>query len=336
MGKAGKILLWEHGFVNTGVYLLPWDIIKGGDAYMKVLVLNNDVMERSVIQQVLQHNGHEVVVADNSDNAMLTLQHGEIRFVIVERDTTDMEEKQFIKRLRDAKPPQYIYVLLIASRVQDTDITTPRGGADDYLHKPIVPLELKSRIHIGQRMLGLGDNLVNARGALDKTAMFDPLTKTLSESAFISLSRGELERARRGQAPLSLIALQVDNLDEITSKHGEEISNDVLVLLAQSIREKSRPYDGVGRYENNTFLLPLPGVIGQDAEKIAIRIIKGISNTDISLLDGTNMEVKLSAGVVSAQRISVSTEIDMLIEKAREAVALAKQDEGAQVQTIFI
>ncbi|HSM70460.1 MAG TPA: diguanylate cyclase [Anaerolineales bacterium] len=303
---------------------------------MKILVLNNDVMERSVIQQVLQHNGHEVVHADNSDNAMQILREGEIRFVIVERNTTDMEEKQFIKRLRSAEPPYYIYVLLIASKVQDTDITTPRGGADDYLHKPIVPLELKSRVHIGQRMLRLGDNLVNARGSAEKTAMFDPLTKTLNKAAFIILSRGELERARRGQAPLSLIALQVDNFNDIKEKYGEEISSDVLVLLAKSIREKSRPYDGVGRYKDDTFLLPLPGVIGQDAEKIAERIVKGMLNTDISTLDGTTIDLKLSTGIVSAQRISVSMEIETLIEKAIEAGARARQDGDNQVHTIFI
>jgi len=303
---------------------------------MKILVLNNDVMERSVIQQVLQPNGHEVVMAENSDEAMLILQEGEVRFVIVDRNTTDMEEKNFIKRLRAAEPPHYIYILLIASKVQDMDITTPRGGADDYLHKPIVPLELKSRVHIGQRMLGLGDNLINAKGSMEKTAMFDPLTRTLNEAAFITLSRGELERARRAQAPLSLIALQIDNVKDINENHGEEIANDVFALIAQAIREKSRPYDGVGRYMNNTFLIPLPGVIGQDAEKIAIRIIKGITNTNISLLDGTAVNLKLSTGIVSSLRITVSMEIEMLIDKAKEAAALSHKDGENQVHTIFL
>ena len=54
----------------------------------------------------------------------------------------------------------------------------------------------------------------------------------------------------------------------------------------KAIREKSRPYDGVGRYEADMFLIALPGVIGQDAEKIAERILKDILSTNISLLDG--------------------------------------------------
>jgi two-component system chemotaxis response regulator CheY len=218
---------------------------------MKILVLNNDVMERTIIQQVLQYNKHEIVIVGKSEAAMQLLREGDIRFVIADRATTDIDETEFIKHLRDSNPPYYIYILLIASKVGDTDVTTPSAGADDYLHKPIVPLELKSRVHIGERILGLGNDLVVAKDTLERMAMFDPLTKLLNQTAFLSLSRGELERARRNQAPLSLIALDIDNFKEIKEKHGDAIGNDVLTLVAQAIREKSRPYDSVGRYEDS-------------------------------------------------------------------------------------
>jgi len=303
---------------------------------MKVLVLNNDVMERTIIQQVLQYSKHEIIPAESSEAAMQLLQQGDIRFVIADRTNTDIDEKEFIKRLRDAQPPYYIYILLIASKVNDADITTPRAGADDYLRKPIVPLELKSRVLLGERMLDLGDNLVQAKDALEHTAMFDPLTRVLNQQAFLNLSHGELERARRNQAPLSLIALDIDNLNEIKEQHGEEIANDVLVLISQAIREKSRPYDGTGRYEDAMFLIPLPGVIGQDAEKIGQRILKGILGTDITFLDGTALKVNISVGVVSSTRITVNMEIDMLIEKAKELISAIKRNGGNQVETVFI
>ena len=303
---------------------------------MKILVLNNDMMERTVIQQVLQRNGHEIIPAENSDIGMHLLQQGEIRFVIADRATTDIDEKQFIKRVREAKPPYYIYILLIAMRVQDTDVTTPRMGADDYLHKPIVPIELKSRVYIGERILALGDNLAQAKGDSNNTALFDQLTNTLNQSAFLTLSRGELERARRAQSPLSLIALDIDNFKAINDKHGTDIGNDVLTVVSQSIREKSRPYDGVARYEDDMFLLILPGVIGQDAEKVAERILKGIYNISISLMDGTAVSVKLSAGIAAAMQITASTEIETLIQRATEAVRQAKREGGNQVYIVFL
>jgi CheY-like chemotaxis protein len=93
---------------------------------MKILVLNKDLMERTVIQQVLQPNGHEIIPAESSETAMQLRQEGDIRFIIADRGTTDIDETQFIQRLRQAQPPHSIYVLLITPKVQDTDLTTPR------------------------------------------------------------------------------------------------------------------------------------------------------------------------------------------------------------------
>ena len=303
---------------------------------MKVLVLNNDLMERSVIQQVLQSNKHEIISARDSAAAMQLLQEGDIRFVIADRATTDIDETQFIRRLREANPPFYIYVLLISSKTNDMDVTASRTGADDYLHKPVVPLELKSRLHIGERFLTLGDNLLQARDALDHMAMFNPLTNMLNAKAFLTLSKGELERARRNQAPLSLVALSINNFDEIVEKHGAEVGNDVLVLVSQAIREKSRPYDGVGHYEQALFLIPIPFVIGHDAEKIAARLFKGILHTDITLLDGTTVHLNTGVGVVSSSRITTTTEMETFIEKAKETLARIQRNGGNQAETIFI
>ena len=303
---------------------------------MKILVLSKDVAERNVIHQVVQLDGHEIISAENSDTAMQFLQEGDIRFVIADRVTTDMEEKQLIRQIRDAKPPYYIYILLLTSKVEESDITMPRSGADDFLHKPIVPIELKSRVQIGERILGLGDHLAQARDTLERVSMFDTLTSTLNQKAFLNFSRGELERARRGQTPLSLIALDIDHFQAINEKYGENIGNDVLSVVAQAIREKSRPYDGVGRYEADMFLIILPAVIGQDAEKIAERIIKGTLNTNITLLDGRELKVGVSAGVVSTMRITVATEIDGMIGQAVEAVAHAKREGGNQSHLVFV
>jgi two-component system chemotaxis response regulator CheY len=302
---------------------------------MKILVLNKDLAERTAIQQVVQQNGHEIVSAENSDEAMQLLQEGDIRFVIADRLTTDIDEKQFIQSVRDAKPPYYIYILLLTARVEDTD-ASGLVGVDDYLHKPIVPVELTSRVRIGQRILGLGDHLAQAKDTLERIAMFDTLTGTLNQKAFLHFSGGELERARRGQTPLSLIALDIDSFKAINDKYGYNIGNDVLAVIAKAIREKSRPYDGVGRYEADTFMIILPGVIGQDAEKIAERIIKGILNTEISLLDGREIKVGMSAGIVSTMRITVSTEIEGLIQHAIESVAHAKADGGNQSHLVFV
>jgi diguanylate cyclase (GGDEF)-like protein len=309
---------------------------KGGCVDMKILVINKDMKERMVIQQALGPNGHEIVSAEDSETAIQLLQLEGLRFVIADRVNTDIDDKQFIKRVRDAQPPYYIYILLLTPKVEETDTTISHMEADDYLQKPIVTIELKSRVHIGERILSLGDHLLQAKDTLQRVAMYDTLTGTLNQKAFLNYSRGELERARRSQASFSLIALDIDNFKSINDKFGENIGNDVLKVIAQAIREKSRPYDGVGRYEADMFLITLPGVIGQDAEKMADRILKGILNTNISLLDGREINIGISAGVVCSARITASTQIEAIIEHAKEAVAHAKREGGNRSRMIFV
>jgi two-component system chemotaxis response regulator CheY len=303
---------------------------------MKILVLHNDLTERTLIEQVLRQNGHEVTTAETSEEAFELLQEWEIRFVIADRGTTDLDDKKFIQRVREAEPPHYIYILLLTSQFQESDLAAPNAGADDFLRKPVEPLELRSRLKLGERLLGMSDHVVAARDTLERIAMFDTLTGVLNQRAFIQFARGELERARRGQTPLSLIALDIDNFKSINEKFGENIGNDVLTVVAQGIREKSRPYDGVGRYEADTFLIVLPGVISQDAERIAGRILSSVLNTEISLLDGRVVHVHLSAGIAFTARITASTEIQALIDKAIEALRQAKREGGNQVTAVFV
>jgi two-component system, cell cycle response regulator len=303
---------------------------------MKILVIHNDLAERRFIDQVLQQDGHEVSTAESSDDAFLVLQQGEIRFVIVDRETVEQEGKQFVQRVREAEPPYYIYILLLTPLVQEADLAARNAGADDFLRKPIEPLELRSRIQVGGRILAMSHTLAVAKDTLERVAMFDTLTGALNQRAFIQYSHGELERARRAQDPLSLIALDIDHFQSIHEKFGVNIGNDVLMVVAKGIREKSRPYDGVGRYQADTFLLILPGVIGQDAERIGRRILSSIHNTEISLLNGTIVHVKLSAGIACSVRITAATEIQVLIDKALEAMAQAKREGGNQVITVFV
>src|SRR5215210_1190267 len=107
----------------------------GGCFAMKILVLNQDLDERMIIQQILLHNGHEIVSAETSEVALQLLREGDIRFVIADRVTTDVDEKHFIRQIREAQPPYYIYILLLTSKLQEAEIITNRTGADDYLQK---------------------------------------------------------------------------------------------------------------------------------------------------------------------------------------------------------
>ena len=302
---------------------------------MKILVLNNDLTERSVIQQVLQHNGYEILTAETSKTAWEVLHSSEVRFVIADSTTTDMNEKHFIEHVRTGGLPAPVYVLLISAKSHDKDAAT--GHADDTIFKPIAPIDLKTRVAIGKRILALSDNLLQAQDQLENQSLVDPLTNLLNQKAFLHSATGELERARRNQSPLSLIVLDIDNFKGLNEQYGGKISDDVLRLVAQVIREKSRPYDCIGRWNGDEFISALPGVIGADAEKVAGRIINGARAMQITPKEGgAPLNVEMSAGVAAELHIGPSAEIGPLIQQARNAMLRAKEAGGNQVYLAYL
>jgi len=301
---------------------------------MKILVLENDLKEFGLIQNALGGNRHSLVNIKSSEQAWSAVQSGVSRFIIANWDTSDVKEMQFIARVRAMKPETPVYVLLTSGKAMEEDVASTQ--ADDVVTRPFKLQDLKNRVAMAERIISLASNLASARSELEEQAVFDPLTGFMNHSAFIRQSVGELERARRASMPLSLIALDIDNFKAINEKYSQKTGDEILKIVSNAIREKSRPYDCIGRWSGDEFVILVTGVIGADAEKIADRIIAGVRGAHIEIENEAALNVKISAGIASAARISASAEMDPLIEKARFAVARAKEAGGNQVFLVFV
>jgi diguanylate cyclase (GGDEF)-like protein len=295
---------------------------------MRALILEQNAKERSLIQHVLEKSGHAAILGRDMDEAWQLIEKGEARFIIADGDAEDFKKSNLIGRARAAKILPVYFLILTAAEEDNAD-------ADDNLHKPLSASELKARIMIGQRFLLLGESLSHARDQLESLALYDSLTGLLNRNAFFRSAQGELERARRSSSPLTVIALDLDRFKSLNAEHGVEMGDEVLRIVAQIIREKSRPYDCIGRWTGDEFVIALPGVIGEDAEKIAERIIKTIDAANITYKNDA-VKVGVSAGIVSASRINASTEAEPLIEQARQAMMRAKESGGDQVYLTYI
>jgi diguanylate cyclase (GGDEF)-like protein len=130
--------------------------------------------------------------------------------------------------------------------------------------------------------------------------------------------------------------MDIDDLEVINNSFGVEVGDEVLRVFSQSIREKSRPYDCIGRWMGGKFMIMLSGVISADAEKVAERIIAGVRGTTIEVKDQTPLSIKISAGIVSMARVNTPTEIDPLIQQALQTVSRAKESGDDQVLIVYV
>ncbi len=294
---------------------------------MKILVLASDARERALIQSALERSRNEVSAAGTVEEALALIQASRPRLAVLDEDAVLGPRAEFIAQAAaEGRPP--IYLLSITSSSQNPSDT------DDTMRKPFSPADLSARLSLAQRFLALGDRFAEVREQIETLAMYDPLTGVMNRSAFFRVAQGELERARRAAAPLSVIVLDLDSFQDLNHTYGMQAGDEALKAVATIIRERIRPYDCLGRWSGDEFVAALPGVIGEDAEKIANRIIKGIVSAEI-VFEGQPLTLGMSAGVAAMMQIHASTEIQPLIDQARQAMARAKEKGGNQVLLTF-
>jgi len=304
---------------------------------LRILVVDDERIDRRIVEKTLTRLGHKVLLASSGEEAWDVIQEETIRFVITDWNMPGMDGVQLIKNIRATMLPGYVYIILVTSNSRDEEVVEGLyAGADDYLTKPFNPAELEARVAVGERLLALEDGLMQANNQLEKLAMVDSLTGLLNRRAIYKFARGELERARRVFEPLSVIFLDLDNLKKINDEYGHLLGDEALKLVAQTIKERCRTYDGIGRWAGDEFLIVLPGISPEDAASATKRILKGIHGTPLALPDGGTCTLSASAGVTTLTRTShAKTLLDDMIQKADEALYRAKANGGNAVEVAW-
>ena len=124
---------------------------------MRVLIADDDRLQRSLLETLLSGWGYDVTCVDNGLRAWELLQ-GEARFSVLITDWVmpELDGVALCRKLRSEPRDPYLPVILISSREGSEDmIQALNSGADAFLKKPIEPGQLLAQIHVAERILKL-------------------------------------------------------------------------------------------------------------------------------------------------------------------------------------
>jgi diguanylate cyclase (GGDEF)-like protein len=139
-------------------------------------------------------------------------------------------------------------------------------------------------------------NLLELNDRLRQAALKDPLTGLANRRLLMERLREEQERCQRGQAPFSLAMLDVDYFKRINDRHGHDVGDRVLCLLAQTIDEQLRGYDLCARWGGEEFMLLLPGTDIAQARRLSERIMARVRELRLPDL-GQHARLTVSVGL---------------------------------------
>ncbi len=290
---------------------------------MKVLIADDSRVSRTVLQSTLARWGYEVIVAENGAEAWDVLDAPDPPHVaILDWVMPYMTGPEVCRKVRETLREPYTYILLLTSKnTKDETVEGMESGADDYIVKPFHEHELQVRLRAGKRIIDLQLNLMKAREELRDRANKDLLTMLPNRAAIHTTLEHELARCHRDRRTVGVILLDIDHFKRVNDTYGHFAGDAVLRETAARLRNSMRPYDQVGRYGGEEFLVVLPNCDLEQAAQQAERMRQRLCGDPMALEAG-EIPVSASFGVTVSDFSDRSP--DLLVRVADEALYRAK------------
>lgn len=203
------------------------------------------------------------------------------------------------------------------------------AGADDYLKKPCDPAELRARLRVGARILGLERSLSHALKTGEHQATHDLLTGVYNRGTILEILDQEVSRCRNEGHKMSLVIADVDNFRIINEAHGHMAGDQVIKELATKMVSPLRPKDSVGRFGAEQFLIVAPNCTLNQAMVTAERLRSKIANQTL-VVEKSSLALTISAGVSVIKDGAVDGKV--ALREADSALRQAKKNGRNRVE----
>jgi diguanylate cyclase (GGDEF)-like protein/PAS domain S-box-containing protein len=177
----------------------------------------------------------------------------------------------------------------------------PRMGRRRYLAADASPLfDDRGRMSaVVETLRDLTDEKM-AQSALEQLATRDGLTGLANRRHFDDTLHAEWSRARRQQAPLSLLMVDVDNFKAYNDANGHLGGDECLKRIATAVASEMRANDLVARYGGEEFAVILPNQSLKGAAIVAERIRCRVEQLQVPNRLAPNGHVTVSIGAATA------------------------------------
>jgi two-component system, cell cycle response regulator len=241
---------------------------------MRVLIADDDPASTTTLAILARCWGYDPVTVHDGQAALASLNGPDApTLAILDWFMPGMNGVDVCREIRKDSARPYTYFVLVTGRGgKDEMLDGLAAGADDFLVKPVDPSEMRARLSNGKRILELQEQLLTTQRLLREQATRDALTGLWNRSMILEILDRELARSRRDHHPVSVLLADIDHFKRINDTLGHLAGDEVLRTIAQRLHMGLRPYDMVGRYGGEEFLMVLPGCNAEAALALAERL----------------------------------------------------------------
>jgi sigma-B regulation protein RsbU (phosphoserine phosphatase) len=132
-----------------------------------VLVADDDPVSSAQLSAVVQGAGYQVNAVGNGRQAWDVVRGARVPIVVSDWYMPELDGPELCRRIRARRDAPYTYFILVTSRGgKQQYLAGMQAGADDFITKPVDPDELRARLTVAERILGLRRELHQLEGLL--------------------------------------------------------------------------------------------------------------------------------------------------------------------------
>lgn len=121
---------------------------------MKILIAEDDIISRTLLEGMLGNWGYEVIATEDGNQAWDAVQSETPDIAILDWMMPGLDGIDLCRNIRNAENLHYIYIIMLSAKGRDEDVLAGfNAGADNYMVKPFDGDILRSRIAVGLRVI---------------------------------------------------------------------------------------------------------------------------------------------------------------------------------------
>ncbi len=286
---------------------------------LKILIVDDDALTLANLQWLLTQTGYRVQTLSKPLLFWDTLETFVPDLVILDVLMPEVSGIELCRAVRTDLRWRDLPLLFLT--IQSDAVTSHKlfqAGADDFLTKPVVSIEVLTRVT---------NRLSRARTA--RSADRDSLTGLLTRRRAVPTLRRLLRMAERRELTFSLCIVDLDHFKQVNDRHGHPAGDQVLATLGKLLRRTFRNEDVLARWGGEEFVVGLYGMPSETAKR---RLLDCLDRLSKWLFEGSEpFSVTFSAGI--AEYSQDGNDVQALYAAADEALYQAKEKGRNQVLT---
>lgn len=298
------------------------------------MIVDDAAASRAALSAMVEALGYRAITASHGLEGLRMVRERRPSLVLLDVMMPDVDGYKIAAAIK--AQPHYVPVLLLTSL---NDLESKRrgqsAGADDFLSKPVSPLELQIRLAAMLRIKSLTDALDAANRRLTELALTDALTGLGNRRSFEEQLASERERADRYRRPLALLLADIDLFKRINDEHGHPMGDQVIREVARAFASMVRRSDRVDRVGGEEFAVLAPEARSSAAAVLGERLRAAVESLVFQLPEGKPLRVTISVGVAAWDGAS-PMEGHILYKHADDALYRAKRRGRNRVETTIV